>query len=132
MCIKILAKLGTLRLQEPDDAVAREVAGAVEGQMLEEMSQPLLVVTLVDGTGLDKQAVDGLATRRLVRIDIICQSVIQLTHTQLRVALQGLAGHGRQHGQARGEHDCFSHRVTHSVSSIKKTTRYWRSAYLNR
>ena len=83
--VEVLAKLGALRLQETDDAVAGEVLRTVEGQMLEEVGQSLLVVALVDGARLDEQAVDGLTSRRLIGIDIIRQSVLQTPHAQLWV-----------------------------------------------
>ena len=53
--------------------------------MLEEVSQSLLVVALVDGARLDKQAVDCLTSRRLIGVDVICQSVLQLPHAQLSI-----------------------------------------------
>ena len=80
MGIKVFAELGTARLQEADDAVAGEMARAVEGQVLQEMCQPLLVVTLVDAAGLDKQAVDSLALGRLVGVDIIGKPIVELPH----------------------------------------------------
>ena len=85
MGIEILAELGSLRLQETDDAVAGEVAGAVEGQVLQEVGQSLLVVALVNGTGLDKQPIDGLSTRVLVRVHVVGQPVVEPAFPQLRV-----------------------------------------------
>lgn len=90
MGVQILAELSSFRLQETDNAVAREMFSSVESQMLEEMGQSLLVIALVNGARLNKQTIDGLTPRCLVGIYIIGQSILQTPHAQLRVTGQKL------------------------------------------
>ena len=98
-CVQVLAELYAYRLEPPYQRVAREMFGAVKGEMLEEMRQSALVLTLDYRPHATREEEIGTARGRLVMVNVIGQPVGQLAAHDIRVC-----GVGRNPGDDRQDY----------------------------
>ena len=82
--VQVGAPLDPDRLQVRHQFVFLEVGRAIEGHMLDEVGQPLLVVVFEHRAGLDHQAQFELLFRLAVLLDVVGQAVGQFAHFDLR------------------------------------------------
>ena len=93
--VDVAAELHTVLLQLVDHSVSGVALDAVEGHVLAEVGETLLVVALHDGTGVGDQAELDHVLRFLVVADIVGETVFELAvadflvqgHLGIQVAL---------------------------------------------
>ena len=90
-------------LQILDQSLAREILGAIEGHVFQEVGQSALIFFLQDRTNPLHNVELGLPNRLFVRTNIIGQSVGQRAVTYRRVYRKGL-GKGKE-GEEKEEKD---------------------------
>ena len=83
--VDVAAELHTVLLQFLDHGVVGVAFDAVEGHVLTEVGQTLLVVALHDGTGVTDQTELNHVLRFLVVADVVGEAVVQLTIADLLV-----------------------------------------------
>ena len=83
--IQVIAETDTHRLDLFDHGVAGVVLRPVEGHVLHEVSQTLLVVVLQYAAGIDCQTQFDFVFRQLVLPDVVRKSVFELAHFHGRI-----------------------------------------------
>ena len=106
--VQIAAKFHSESSGELDDSVAGEVLRTIECHVLQEVSQPALVLLLVDGA----HALGDVEVRHVLRVvvvaDVVGKPVVELAHPYLLVLGDGrhLLRDGlprkQEHGQSQG------------------------------
>ena len=101
--VEVSAEHHALAAQVVHHAVAREALDAVEGHVLGEVRQALLVVVLLVGAGVHRETELHAVFRVSVPTDVIGQTVVQFPDGHIRVRLDGVAQVEvallREHGQ---------------------------------
>ena len=101
--VDILAELHAVVLHVVEQCLAGEVLRAVEGHVLQEVGQTLLVVFFKDGADLLRDVEVGALGGFLVMTDVVGQSVLQFASSDIRVE-----GHGHgllsEHRNAQCKH----------------------------
>ena len=87
-CIEVSTELNADLLQILDQRLAGIVLRTVEGHVLKEVSQTLLVVVLLDGTNIVQDVELGHALGLLVVADVVGESILQHTLTHCGVSRQ--------------------------------------------
>ena len=103
--VDISTEIDTYRLEIIDDSFSREVLRSVERHVLQEVRQTVLVILLEDSAYRLRDMELGTLFRLLVMTDVIGQSVIQLTVTDLRIHRHFLRRFLR-----RDHHRCYQQR----------------------
>ena len=98
--IDVTAEVDTYRLKIVDDSLALKMLGTVEGHMLQEVGQTVLVVLLQDGTYRLRDVELATLFGLLVVTDVVGQSVVQLAVANLRVHRQFLRRLLRREGRS--------------------------------
>ncbi len=75
--VDILAKAYAYALQEVDDALVGEILGAVEGHVLQEMREAVLVILLKDGADFLSYVELGGVLRELIVADDVGEAVAE-------------------------------------------------------
>ena len=113
--IEVVSELDAHGLQIFDHLLAGEVLRSVEGHVLEEVCQALLVVILLDGSHVVENVEIGLTLRLLVVPDVVGESVFEFSGAEILVCRNRLHRIHLCHCSARGEeregkHHQFFHR----------------------
>ena len=80
----------TLAAQFVNHAVARETLNSVEGHVLGEVRQTLLVVVLLVGAGVHGETELHAVFRVVVLTDVIGHAIVQLAYRHVRIRLDGI------------------------------------------
>jgi hypothetical protein len=145
--VDVRAEAHADRLHEPDDPLIREVGGAVERHVLDEVGEPALVVVLEDRAGADHEPELGAVAWRPVGAHVITKAIRQRADRDPRVGryrlrerrgggagrdreLPGCAEPGRGHAQRQHDHDRTNrpanvHRVL--LKKLLELSAVWRS-----
>ena len=83
--IQVLAEFNTHALTPAHQFVALEVLGAVEGHVLQEVSQSALGVILLDGAHLLRNVELGTLLGPVVVANVVRQSIVQLADAHVRI-----------------------------------------------
>ncbi len=88
--VEVSAEHHALAAQVIDHTVARETLDTVEGHVLGEVRQTLLVVVLLVGAGVHRETELHAVLRVGVLTDVIGQAVVQFSDDHVRVRLDGI------------------------------------------
>ena len=106
MGVQVFTERCAVALQHFYHPVLREMLGAVEGKVLQEVRKAALTVFFIKRSGLHEQAVDRLSLRVAVGKDVIGKTVFQLAiakriplRQRLFPRLQGKRGEEYQYGK---------------------------------
>ena len=82
------------RLHEAGDRLLGEMQRAVEAHMLDEVSEPALIVVFENGARVDDEPKFGAGLRLLVRADVVAQAIGERADRDQRIDRHGLAERG--------------------------------------
>ena len=75
-------------LKPVQDALSREILGAIEAHVLKEMSQAVLVRSLLDSADICGKIELSPLGRLVVMPYVICQAIVKLTNADCRIVWQ--------------------------------------------
>ena len=107
--VEVVAEFHADGLQVLDELFSGKVLRAVEGHVLEEVGQTLLVVLLLDGAHVVQDVEVGLPLGLFVVPDVVGQSVVEPARADLLVRRYRLHRIELCHCAACGEHRCGQH-----------------------
>ena len=94
--VHVPAEFGADGTEIVQDSLVREMRGAVEAHMLQEVREAVLVGGFLDGAHVRGEIEFRPALRELVVADVVGESVVQMAHADRRIV--GKGGHHLLHG----------------------------------